>query len=295
MVNVWTPTKATGTLDSTRLLAEFLAADKNSLLPQLDRGYRSIGEHHGKVDLTYRHGGRHLQGGLFHDRYSDTDPLTTSYSYQPPTTTLNASFPRPAGGTNPNASIRRARRSPRSIRPALLVDIDYNQIINAGGFHALKAGPLSACVERRELVFIPADTSTSSDRSFTFLRHDRTRRLWLLRGHDRQINNPRRAATSIALRGRTVERGQPPHVTWACGGAELVPTFQAGHPETRSTSGGVRSCAAARGGYDLWGDGGKGLGSWGRTTTDHYELRAARLGRDVVYRLPGVDTLDRVV
>src|SRR6185436_8401160 len=102
---LWTPTTADGTLTSYNgATPNAFTGNLSSLTPQLDRGYEiNQVNTNGTVDVSLSNAAfLRFRGGYFHDRYSDTGiPLVTSYTYQTPTTPLNAIIP-PAlqGGTN---------------------------------------------------------------------------------------------------------------------------------------------------------------------------------------------------
>ena len=143
---LWTPIDATGTLSAYNgATPNGFVATTSALRPNIDRGYEiNQVNTSGTVDLNLTNTSfLSVRAGRFHDRYSDTGiPEVTPYTYQAPTTPLNAIIPAALqGGTNaagvntPKAQITDFDTTKRST-----FDLDYNHAFSAGGFHTFKAG-----------------------------------------------------------------------------------------------------------------------------------------------------------
>jgi len=143
---LWTPTKATGTHTAYNgPNANQFAGTVASLTPQIDRGYEMNQVNtSGAVDFTLSNSAYlEVRGGYFHDRYSDTGiSQTTPYTYQTPTTSLNAILPASVqGGTNTaGVNTPRAQITSFDTTNRGTFDLDYNHSLRALGSHTFKAG-----------------------------------------------------------------------------------------------------------------------------------------------------------
>src|SRR5687768_11220989 len=94
---LWTPTKATGTHQGySGVTPNSYVGAGSSLESNLTRGYETNQVNtSGTFDFSLSNTSfLSFRGGIFHDRFSDTGiPLTTSYTYQTPTTPLDALLP----------------------------------------------------------------------------------------------------------------------------------------------------------------------------------------------------------
>ena len=301
---LWTPTKATGTLTS------YNGANPNqyvgtvkSLLPQIDRGYE-INQVNTSGTLDVSMGTSAFfsaRGGLFHDRYSDTGiSQVTPYSYQTPTTPLNAVIP-PAlqGGTNvagvntPRAQITEFDTTKRSF-----FDVDYNHVVSAGGLHTFKAGYGFQHVENDINSYYPGGyVSIFWDRSFTFGGQTGRGTYGYYEVNDRRIKN--KAGSSIHSLYAQDQWTVNDRLTLNLGlraENEKVPTFRPDYLKYAFQFGFADKLAPRLGAaYDLWGDGRmKVFGSWGRYYDwTKYELVRGSFGAEtwcIFYR--GLNTLD---
>src|SRR5688572_5448802 len=110
---LWTPTKATGTHQgySGATPNSYVGAG-SSLEGNLTRGYETNQVNtSGTFDFSLSNTSfLSLRGGIFHDRFSDTGiPLTTSYTYQTPTTPIDAQLPPALRGGLGTSNIVRAQ------------------------------------------------------------------------------------------------------------------------------------------------------------------------------------------
>jgi hypothetical protein len=112
---LWTPTDASGTHRAYNGASpNSYVGTKSSLDTNIGRGYE-INQLNtsGTFDFSLTNTSfLSFRGGYFHDRYSDTGiPLTTTYTYQTPTTPLDAQLPPSVrGGRKLQSSIRRSGR-----------------------------------------------------------------------------------------------------------------------------------------------------------------------------------------
>ena len=141
---LWTPTKAEGTQSA------FDGATPNSriasvaaLTPNVSRGYEQNQVNtSGSLDLSLTNSSFiSVRGGIFHDRFSDTGiPMTTSFTYQTPSTPLDAQLPASIRGGTGFSNTPRALITEFDTTKRQNINFDYNRVLNAGGLHTLKAG-----------------------------------------------------------------------------------------------------------------------------------------------------------
>jgi hypothetical protein len=303
--SLWTPTKAHGTLDTFKgSTPNSIAAAKSSIAISPGRGYEiNQVNTSGTVDLNLTNTAFvRLRGALFHDRYSDTGiPQTTSYSYQTPTTTLNAIIP-PAlqGGTNVGGvNTPRAQITDFDTTRRETFDVDYNHVITGAGLHTFKAGFGYQHVSNDVNAYYPGGyVNIFWDRSFTFGGVTTGRGTYgYYEVNDRRISNKTGSyIKSLYAQDQWTLGG---HLTLDLGlrsEHEVVPTFRPDYLKYAFDFGWKDKLAPRLGAaYDLWGDGrAKIFGSWGRYFDwTKYELVRATFGAEtwcIDYR--GLDTLD---
>ena len=141
---LWTPTKATGTLSAYNgATPNSYVGPTRSLASNIDRGYETNQINtSGTLDLSLTNSAfLSVRGGYFHDRFSDTGiPQTTSYTYQTPTTPVDALLPASLRGGIGTSNLPRAQITDFDTTKRSTVNMDYNQVFNGGGLHTLKTG-----------------------------------------------------------------------------------------------------------------------------------------------------------
>ena len=302
---LWTPTKADGTLSSYNgATPNAFVGSLSSLTPQLDRGYEiNQVNTNGTVDLSLSNAAfLRFRGGYFHDRYSDIGiPLVTSYTYQTPTTPLNAILP-PAlqGGTNvAGVNTPRAQITDFDLTKRSTFDLDYNHSFSLSGYHTLKAGYGFQHTVNDINSFYPGGyTEIFWDRSFTFNGVTTGRGLYgYYAANDRAITN--KAGSDIHSLYIQDQWTVGNRLTLNLGlrsEHEAVPTFRPDIAKNAFEFGFGEKLAPRLGAaYDLRGDGqSKVFGSWGRYYDwTKYQLPRGSFGAEtwcIYYR--GLDTLD---
>ena len=141
---LWTPTKADGSQFG------YDGATPNSrtttvaaYTPNVARGYENNQLNtSGTFDFSLTNSSfLSLRGGIFHDRYTDTGiPNTTSFTYQTPTTSLDAQLPASVRGGIGFNNTPRALITEFDTTKRQNFNVDYNHVVNAGGTHTLKGG-----------------------------------------------------------------------------------------------------------------------------------------------------------
>ena len=302
---LWTPTTADGTLSSYNGTApNAFVGNLSSLTPQLDRGYEiNQVNTNGTVDVSLSNASfLRFRGGYFHDRYGDTGiPLVTSYTYQTPTTPLNAIIP-PAlqGGTNvAGVNTPRAQITDFDLTKRSTFDLDYNHSFTKGGYHTLKAGYGFQHIVNDINSFYPGGyTEIFWDRSFTFGGVTTGRGLYgYYAVNDREITN--KAGSDIHSLFVQDQWTVGSRLTLNLGlrtEHEAVPTFRPDIAKNAFEFGFGEKLAPRLGAaYDLHGNGqSKVFGSWGRYYDwTKYQLPRGSFGAEtwcIYYR--GLDTLD---
>ncbi len=110
---------------------------------QLGRGYEiNQVNTSGSVDVNLTNSSfLSLRGGYFNDRYTDTGiPNVTSYTYGTATTPLNAVLPASLQGPSALVNTPRALITEFDTTKRSNFNADYNHVLNAAGFHTIKAG-----------------------------------------------------------------------------------------------------------------------------------------------------------
>jgi hypothetical protein len=302
---LWTPTKATGTLDNFNGSApNAIAGVKDSIAIQPDHGYEANQLNtSGTVDLSVTNNAFvRVRSGLFHDRYSEGGiPQRASYSYLVPSTTLNAILP-PAlqGGTNPNGvNTPRKQIVDFDTTERKTFDIDYNHVISHAGLHTVKAGFGYQHVSNDVNSYYPGGyVNIYWDRAFSFGGVTTGRGNYgYYEVNDRRIAN--KAGSNIKSLYAQDQWTVGSHLTLDLGVRgehEQVPTFRPDYLKNAFDFGWGQKIAPRLGAaYDIWGDGkAKIFGSWGRYYDwTKYELVRATFGAEtwcIYYR--GLDTLD---
>jgi hypothetical protein len=302
---LWTPTKADGTLSSYNgATPNAFVGNLSSLTPQVDRGYEiNQVNTNGTVDLSLSNAAfLRVRGGYFHDRYSDTGiPLVTSYTYQTPTTTLNAILP-PAlqGGTNvAGVNTPRAQITDFDLTKRSTFDVDYNHSFRLSGYHTLKAGyGFQHTVNDINSFYPDGYTEIFWDRSFTFNGVTTGRGIYgYYAVNDRSITN--KAGSDIHSLYIQDQWTVGNRLTLNLGlrtEHEAVPTFRPDIAKNAFEFGFGEKLAPRLGAaYDLRGDGrSKVFGSWGRYYDwTKYQLPRGSFGAEtwcIYYR--GLDTLN---
>jgi Carboxypeptidase regulatory-like domain/TonB dependent receptor-like, beta-barrel len=290
---LWTPTTATGTHSAySGSNPNQVTGSVESLRPNIDRGYE-INQFNtsGTVDITVADSAFvRVRGGFFHDRYSDTGiPSTTSYSYQTPTTTLNAIIPPSLqGGTNvTGVNTPRAQITEFDTTKRQTFDVDYNHSINAAGSHTLKGGYGFQHVLNDINSFYPGGyVNIFWDRSFSFGGVTTGRGTYgYYEVNDRRISN--QAGGDIHALYAQDQWVVNPKLTVNLGirtEHEIVPTFRPDILKTAYDFGwGDKFAPRLGAAYDLRGDGrAKIFGSWGRYYDwTKYELVRGSFGAEV--------------
>ena len=141
---LWTPTTADGTHQGyTGAGPNGYVGPGSSLEANISRGYETNQVNtSGTFDFSLTNASfLSFRGGYFHDRYTDTGiPLTTTYTYQTPTTPLNAIIPPSLQGGIGTANLVRAQITDFDTTKRSNFNADYNHVFNAAGLHTLKGG-----------------------------------------------------------------------------------------------------------------------------------------------------------
>jgi hypothetical protein len=141
---LWTPTKATGTQSAyNRDTPNGYVGSPASLLPNVDRGYeiQQVNQS-ATADVSLSNSAfLSFRGGVFHDRYSDTGiSNTTSYTYQNSTASVADLIPASLAGGIGTSNTPRAQITGFDTTDRQSFNADYNHVLQAAGFHTLKAG-----------------------------------------------------------------------------------------------------------------------------------------------------------
>jgi hypothetical protein len=141
---LWTPTKASGTHQGyTGATPNAYVGPGSSLQANIERGYETNQVNtSGTFDFSLSNSSfLGFRGGYFHDRFSDTGiPLTTTYTYQTPTTPLDAALPPSVRGGIGTSNLVRAQITEFDTTKRTNFNADYNHVFNAAGLHTLKGG-----------------------------------------------------------------------------------------------------------------------------------------------------------
>jgi Carboxypeptidase regulatory-like domain/TonB dependent receptor/TonB-dependent Receptor Plug Domain len=300
---LWTPTEATGTLQAySGATPNSYVGQMSSLAGNIGRGYEvNQVNTSGTFDFSLSNASfLSFRGGYFHDRYSDTGiPLTTSYTYQTPTTPIDALLP-PAlrGGIN-TSNIVRAQITDFDTTKRSNFNADYNHVFNAAGLHTLKGGYGFQHVVNDINTFYPGGyVFLFWDRSFTFGGETTGRGTYgYYEVNDRRVSN--KAGSNIQSLYVQDQWTVNNRLTLNLGlrtEDEKVPTFRPEFLETAFHFTFADKLAPRLGAaYDVWGDGRlKVFGSWGLYYDwTKYELPRGSFGAEtwcIYYR--GLDTLD---
>ncbi|MBI2187562.1 MAG: TonB-dependent receptor [Acidobacteria bacterium] len=300
---LWTPTTADGTLQAYNgATPNSYIGTQASLAPNIGRGYETNQVNtSGTFDLSLTNAAfLSFRGGYFHDRYSDTGiPQTTSYTYQTPTTSLDALVPASLRGGTGTSNTPRAQITNFDTTKRSNFNVDYNHAFNAAGAHTLKGG--------WGFQRTTNDINTYYPGGYVFLFWDRTFAFGgqqLGRGeygyyevHDRRITN--KAGSNIHSLYIQDQWTVKDRLTLNLGlrtENEKVPTFRPEYLENAIEFGFEDKLAPRLGAaYDLFGDGRMKLyGSWGLYYDwTKYELPRGSFGAEtwcINYR--ALDTLD---
>ena len=300
---LWTPAEATGTLQAySGATPNSYVGQMSSLAGNIGRGYEvNQVNTSGTFDFSLTNSSIvSVRGGYFHDRYSDTGiPLTTSYTYQTPTTPIDALLP-PAlrGGIN-TSNIVRAQITDFDTTKRTNFNADYNHVFEGAGLHTLKGGYGIQHVENDINTFYPGGyVFLFWDRSFTFGGETTGRGTYgYYEVNDRRISN--KAGSNIQSLYVQDQWTVNNRLTLNLGlrtEDEKVPTFRPEFLETAFHFTFADKLAPRLGAaYDVWGDGRlKVFGSWGLYYDwTKYELPRGSFGAEtwcIYYR--GLDTLD---
>jgi hypothetical protein len=300
---LWTPATAKGTLASyTGATPNSYTGPGSSLSFEGQRGYEvNQLNTSGTVDLSLTSSSfLSFRGGYFHDRYSDTGiPETTTYTYQTPTTPLDAVLPASLhGGTN-TANLRRAQITEFDTTKRAAFNTDYNHVFTGVGVHTLKAGYGFQRTTNDINSFYPGGyVFIFWDRPFTFGGENRGRGTYgYYEVNDRRITS--RAGSNIHSLYVQDQWTVGNRLTLDLGlrtENEAVPTFRPDILKNAIEFGFADKLAPRLGAaYDVWGDGRmKVFGSWGLYYDwTKYELPRGSFGAEtwcIYYR--GLDTLD---
>ena len=300
---LWTPTTATGTLaaynDAT---PNSYSSPMSSLAFEGQRGYEvNQVNTSGTVDLSLTNSSfLSFRGGYFHDRYSDTGiPETTTYTYQTPTTPLDAILPASVRGGIGTSNLRRAQITAFDTTKRSTFNTDYNHVFNVAGIHTLKGGYGFQRTTNDINSFYPGGyVYIFWDRSFTFGGQNLGRGTYgYYEVNDRRITS--RAGSNIHSLYVQDQWSVGNRLTLDLGlrtENEAVPTFR---PDIlkNAIEFSFKDKLAPRLGaaFDVWGDGRmKVFGSWGLYYDwTKYELPRGSFGAEtwcIFYR--GLDSLD---
>jgi len=300
---LWTPTTATGTHQGySGATANSYVGPGSSLEGNIGRGYETNQINtSGTFDFSITNSSfLSFRGGYFHDRYSDTGiPLTTTYTYQTPTTPLDAVLPPAVRGGIGTSNLVRAQITDFDTTKRSNFNVDYNHVFNAGGLHTLKGGYGFQHVVNDINSFYPGGyVFIFWDRPFTFGGATQGRGTYgYYEVNDRRITN--RAGSDIQSLYVQDQWTVGSKLTFNLGlrtENEKVPTFRPDILENAIEFGFQDKLAPRLGAaYDVWGDGRlKLFGSWGLYYDwTKYELPRGSFGAEtwcIFYR--GLDTLD---
>jgi len=300
---LWTPAKATGThIGYNGATPNSYLGASASLAPNINRGYEiNQVNTSGTVDLSLTNSSFvSFRGGYFHDRFSDTGiPQTTSYTYQTPTTPLDALLPASLQGGIGTSNTPRAQITDFDTTKRSNFNVDYNHVFNGGGLHTLKGGYGFQRTTNDINSYYPGGyTYIFWDRTFTFGGAPRGRGTYgYYEVNDRRITN--KAGSNIHSLYVQDQWTINDRLTLSLGlrtEDERVPTFR---PEILKDAivFNFKDKLAPRLGaaYDVWGDGRmKVFGSWGLYYDwTKYELPRGSFGAEtwcIFYR--GLNTTD---
>jgi hypothetical protein len=300
---LWTPTKADGTqLAYNGATPNSYIGPVASLQPNVGRGYEiNQVNTSGTLDFSLTSSSFFsLRGGYFHDRYSDTGiPLTTSFTYQTPTTTLDALLPPSVRGGIGTSNTPRALITEFDTTKRSNFNADYNHVFTGLGTHTLKGGwGFQHTVNDINSFYPGGYVFVFWDRSFTFGGQNRGRGTYgYYEVNDRRITN--KAGSNIHSLFVQDQWTVGDRLTLNLGlrtEDERVPTFR---PEILKNAivFNFKDKVAPRLGaaYDMWGDGRLKLyGSWGLYYDwTKYELPRGSFGAEtwcIYYR--GLNTTD---
>jgi hypothetical protein len=300
---LWTPTSATGTHQGyTGATANAYVGPGSSLEGNINRGYETNQVNtSGTFDFSLSNTSfLSFRGGYFHDRYSDTGiPLTTTYTYQTPTTPIDALLPPSLRGGIGTSNLVRAQITDFDTTRRTNFNVDYNHVFNGGGLHTLKGGYGFQHVVNDINSFYPGGyVFLFWDRAFSFGGQTQGRGTYgYYEVNDRRITNEAGSdIQSLYIQDQ-----------WTVGNRltlnlglrtedEKVPTFRPDVLKTAFHFTFADKLAPRLGAaYDLWGDGRlKLFGSWGLYYDwTKYELPRGSFGAEtwcINYR--ALDTLD---
>ena len=141
---LWTPTTVTGTLSSyDGATPNSQTSTQAALAPNRTRGWEQNQVNtNGTIDLTLTNSSfLSFRTGFFNDRYTDTGiPQTTSYTYVNGTGAINDILPANVQGGANFVNTPRAQITEFDTTKRTTFDVNYNRVLQAGGFHTLKAG-----------------------------------------------------------------------------------------------------------------------------------------------------------
>jgi hypothetical protein len=300
---LWTPTDASGTHRAYNgATPNSYVGTKSSLDTNIGRGYE-INQLNtsGTFDFSLTNTSfLSFRGGYFHDRYSDTGiPLTTTYTYQTPTTPLDAQLPPSVRGGIGTSNLPRAQITEFDTTKRSTFNVDYNHVFDIGGLHTLKGGFGFQHVVNDINSFYPGGyVFIFWDRPFVFGGATRGRGTYgYYEVNDRRITNE--AGSDIQSLYVQDQWTVSNRLTLNLGlrtENEKVPTFRPDILENAIEFGyGDKLAPRLGAAYDVWGDGRMKLfGSWGLYYDwTKYELPRGSFGAEtwcIYYR--GLDTLD---
>jgi outer membrane receptor protein involved in Fe transport len=300
---LWTPTTATGTLAAYNgATPNSYTSPGSSLAFEGQRGYEvNQLNTSGTVDLSLTNSSfLSFRGGYFHDRYSDTGiPETTTYTYQTPTTPLDAVLPASVRGGIGTSNLRRAQITAFDTTKRSNFNADYNHVFNGAGMHTLKGGYGFQRTTNDINSFYPGGyVFLFWDRSFTFGGQNLGRGTYgYYEVNDRRITS--KAGSNIHSLYVQDQWSVGDRLTLDLGlrtENETVPTFRPDILKNAFEFSFKDKLAPRLGAaYDVWGDGRmKVFGSWGLYYDwTKYELPRGSFGAEtwcIFYR--GLDTLD---
>ncbi len=300
---LWTPADASGTLQAySGATPNAYVGNMASLAGNIGRGYEvNQVNTSGTFDFSLSNASfLSFRGGFFHDRFSDTGiPLTTSYTYQTPTTPIDALLPPSLRGGINTSNIVRAQITDFDTTKRSNFNADYNHVFEGAGLHTLKGGYGFQHVENDINTFYPGGyVFLFWDRSFTFSGQTTGRGTYgYYEVNDRRVSN--KAGSNIQSLYVQDQWTVNNRLTLNLGlrtEDEKVPTFRPDVLETAFHFTFADKLAPRLGAaYDVWGDGRlKVFGSWGLYYDwTKYELPRGSFGAEtwcIYYR--GLDTLD---
>jgi hypothetical protein len=300
---LWTPTKADGTHQAYNgALPNSYIGPGSSLETNIGRGYETNQVNtSGTFDFSLSNSSfLSFRGGYFHDRFSDTGiPLTTSFTYQTPTTPLDAVLPPAIRGGIGTSNLPRAQITDFDTTKRSNFGVDYNHVFGGVGLHTLKGGYGFQHVVNDINSFYPGGyVFLFWDRAFTFGGQTTGRGTYgYYEVNDRRITN--QAGSDIQSLYIQDQWTLNNRLTLNLGlrtEDEKVPTFRPDVLETAFHFTFADKLAPRLGAaFDVWGDGRmKVFGSWGLYYDwTKYELPRGSFGAEtwcINYR--ALDTLD---